>query len=109
MMHEINCNKLIFLYLKTRRCKYCIMQIVRGGKVSRLHNLLVIRGKTFTIVQQFETPYNKKEKFVENLRNWRLIRKNRKSFPPRTIYIIQYYTLNIMHIKLHRLPYSAKL
>ena len=38
------------------------MQIVRGGKVSRLHALLVIRGKTFAIVQQFETPYNKKDK-----------------------------------------------
>ena len=37
------------------------MQIVRGGKVSRLHDLLVIRGNTFAIVQQFETPYNKKE------------------------------------------------
>ena len=41
---------------------YRIMQIVRGGKVSWLHDLLVIRGKTFAIVQQFETPYNKKEK-----------------------------------------------
>ena len=40
------------------------MQIVCGGKVSRLHDLLVIRGKTFTIVQQFETPYNKKKKFA---------------------------------------------
>ena len=39
------------------------MQIVLGGKVSWLHDLLVIRGKTFTVVQQFETPYNKKEKF----------------------------------------------
>ena len=38
------------------------MQIVCGGKVSRLHDFLVIRGKTFAIVQQFETPYNKKEK-----------------------------------------------
>ena len=37
------------------------MQIVRGGIVSWLHDL-VIRGKTFTIVWQFETPYNKKEK-----------------------------------------------
>ena len=37
------------------------MQIVCGGKVLRLHDL-VIRGKTFAIVQQFETPYNKKEK-----------------------------------------------
>ena len=41
---------------------YRIMQIVRGGKGSRLHDLLVIRGKTFAIIQQFETPYNKKEK-----------------------------------------------
>ena len=39
------------------------MQIVRGGKVLRLHDL-VIRGKTFAIVQQFETPYIKKKKFA---------------------------------------------
>ena len=38
------------------------MQIVRHGKVSWLHDLLVIRGKTFAIVQQLGTPYNKKEK-----------------------------------------------
>ena len=38
--------------------------MVRGGKVSRLHDLLVIRGKTFAIVQQFETPYDKNEKFA---------------------------------------------
>ena len=38
--------------------EYRIMQIVRGGKVSRLHDFLVIRGKTFAIVQQFETPYS---------------------------------------------------
>ena len=37
------------------------MQIVRGGKVSRLHDL-VIRGKIFAIVQQFKTPYSRKEK-----------------------------------------------
>ena len=42
--------------------EYRIMQIVRGGKVLRLHDLLVICGKTFAIVQQFETPYDKKEK-----------------------------------------------
>ena len=41
---------------------YCIMQMIRGEKVSRLHGLLVIRSKTFVIVQQFEAPYNKKEK-----------------------------------------------
>ena len=59
------------------------MQIVRGGKVSWLHDLSVIRGKTFAIVQQFETPYNKKDKnLLENLCDWRLIRENHKSFPP---------------------------
>ena len=42
-----------------------MMQIVRGGKVSWLHDLLVIRGKTFVIVQQFETPYYRKKKFAE--------------------------------------------
>ena len=41
-----------------------IMQIVCGGKVSRLDDLLVIRGKTFAIVRRFETP-NKTEKFAE--------------------------------------------
>ena len=67
------------------------MQIVCGGKVSRLDDLSVIRGKTFTIVQQFKTPYNKKDKnLLENLRDWRLIRENRESFPPRTICIIRY-------------------
>ena len=40
------------------------MQIVRSGKVSRLADLSVIRGKTFAIVQQFETPYNGKKKFA---------------------------------------------
>ena len=40
--------------------KYRIMQIVRGGKVSWLHDF-VIHRKTFAIVQQFETPYNKKK------------------------------------------------
>ena len=67
------------------------MQIVRGGKVSRLADLSVIRGKTFAIVQQFKTPYNKKDKnSLENLHDWRLIRENRESFPPRTICIIRY-------------------
>ena len=40
------------------------MQIVHGGKVSWLHDLFVIHAKTFAIVQQFETPYNKKEKKI---------------------------------------------
>ena len=40
------------------------MQIVGDGNASRLHDLLVIRGKTFAIVQQFETPYNKTEKIA---------------------------------------------
>ena len=38
------------------------MQIVRGRKVSRLHDFLAIRGKTFAIVQQFKTPCNRKKK-----------------------------------------------
>ena len=38
------------------------MQIVCSGKLLRLHDLLVIRRKTFVIVQQFETPYNRKKK-----------------------------------------------
>ena len=60
---------------------YRIMQIVHSGKVSRLHDLLVICRKTFAIVQQFETPYNKKEKnSLENLCDWRLIRENRERF-----------------------------
>ena len=40
------------------------MQIVCGGKVSRLHDLFAFRGKTFTIVQQFETPCNRKAKKI---------------------------------------------
>ena len=72
------------------------MQIVRGGKVSWLSDLSVICGKTFAIVQQFETPYNKKDKnSLENLRDWRLIRENRESFPPRTICIIRYTVLEV--------------
>ena len=43
---------------------YHIMQFVYGGKVSRLHDLLVIRGKTFAIVRQYETPYNRKKKIA---------------------------------------------
>ena len=39
------------------------MQLVHGGNVSRLHDL-VIRGKYSAIVQQFKTPYNEKEKFT---------------------------------------------
>ena len=71
--------------------QYRIMQIVRGGKVSQLADLSVFHGKTFAIVQQFETPYNKKDKnSLENLRDWRLIRE---SFPPRTICIIRYMYL----------------
>ena len=46
------------------------------------HNRLKpICGKTFAIVQQFETPYNRKKKnLLENLRDWRLILKNHKHF-----------------------------
>ena len=38
------------------------MQIVCGEIDLWFHDLFVIRGKTFAIVQQFETPYNKNEK-----------------------------------------------
>ena len=38
------------------------MQIIRGGKVSRLHDLFVIRRTTFVIVQQFKARYNRKAK-----------------------------------------------
>ena len=69
------------------------MQIVRGGKVLQLADLSVIRGKTFAIIQQFETPYNKKDKNSLENRDWRLIRENRESFPPRTICIIRYITI----------------
>ena len=58
------------------------MQIFHGAKVSWLHDL-AIHGKTFTIVQQFETPYNNIEKnSLENLCDWRLIHENCESFPP---------------------------
>ena len=46
---------------------YCIMQIVQGGKVLRLHDLIGIHGTTFMIVQQLETPYNKRKNSLENL------------------------------------------
>ena len=49
-------------YTSLAESYYRIMQIVRGGKDSRFHDLLVIHEKTFVIVQQFETPYNKKKK-----------------------------------------------
>ena len=66
---------------------YRIMQIVRSGKVSRLHGLLVIRGKIFTIVQQFETPYNKKEKIC-----WKPLRLEANLWKPR-----KFSTVNDLH------------
>ena len=59
-----------------------------------------IRG--FHVYQDSWTPFlgdrpgilNSRNKFsLENIRDWRLIRENRKSFPPRTICIIRYSTL----------------
>ena len=47
-----------FIHAFCMKFIYRIMQIVRGGKVSRLHDFLVICGKTFAIVQKFETPYS---------------------------------------------------
>ena len=72
------------------------MQIVnvRSGKVPQLHDLSIIRGKTFVIVQQFEIPYNKKDKnSLENVHDWRLIHENRESFQLQTICIIWYIAL----------------
>ena len=64
---------------------YRIMQIVRSGKVSRLHDLLVIRGKTFAIAHQFETPYNKKI-------HWKLSRLEANLRKPR-----KFSTVNDLH------------
>ena len=51
------------------------------------------------IVQQLETPYNKKEKIRwKTFRDWRLIRKNRESFPPRTICIIRYCNVCCLNV-----------
>ena len=52
----------IYMHTHIYAHTYRIMQIVRGRKLSRLHDLFVIRRKTFAIVQQFETPYNRKKK-----------------------------------------------
>ena len=76
---QVSCN---FVYVYPSLFTYHIMKIVRGGKVSSWLHDLVIRGKTFAIVQQFETPYSKEEKYsLENLCDWRLICENRESFP----------------------------
>ena len=70
-----------FSQIQSHLINYRIMQIVRGGKVSRLHDLLVIRGKTFAIVQQFETPCNRKAKnSLENFHDWRLNRERFASY-----------------------------
>ena len=58
MIAEISTSQTYQLYFPYT---YHIMQIVCGGRVSRLHDL-VISGKTFAIVQQFETPYNRQKK-----------------------------------------------
>ena len=81
------------------------MQIVRGGKVSRLHDFLVIHGKTFAILQQFKTAYNRIEKYLlENLHDWRLICENRKRFPQQTICIIRYLLIRQTFSKGVNLP-----
>ena len=81
------------------------MQIVRGGKFSWVHDLLIICGKTFTIVQQFETPYNERKNLQENLHDWRLIRK---SFPPQTICIIRYIQ-QLLYVCIHHHVTKAEL
>ena len=44
------CLVIVYAHLRLRSTPYRIMQIVRGGKASQLHDLLVIHGKTFAIV-----------------------------------------------------------
>ena len=47
---------------------YRIMQIIRGGRLSRLHALLVIHGKSFKIVWPVQgTLYYKKNEFTGKL------------------------------------------
>jgi len=63
--------------------KYRILQIVRGGKVSRLQNLTVIRWKTFAVgPSSFKTYYQKEIISLEKFRGYQLIRENRETFPP---------------------------
>ena len=82
------------------------MQIVRSGKVSQLADVSVIRGKTFAIVQQFETPYNKNDKnSLENLRDRKLIRDNHEFLPPQTICILRYGLAKI--VPLSQCEYST--
>ena len=70
---------------------YRIMQIARGGKDSRFHELLVIRtGKLLRLYSNSKHVIIKKKKFAGNLRDRRLIHENSESFPLRTICIIRY-------------------
>ena len=71
------------------------MQIVRGGNVLRFHDLLVIHGKTFAIAQQFERPYNKKEKNC-----WKLSRLEGNSRKPQKFS----NTNNLHYTVLHKSP-----
>ena len=48
----------------TPPARYCIMQIVRGGKVSRLHDLLVIRGKLSRLYSNSKHLIIKQKKFA---------------------------------------------
>ena len=79
-------NIVIFVTILDPHYHQLKFKIPYNANRSRLHDL-VIRGKTFAIVQQFEARYNRKAKnSLENLRDWKLIRE---SFPPRTICIIR--------------------
>ena len=64
MAHRCSDNRGPTVHVLATNLIYRIMQIVRSGKLLRLLDLLVIHGKNFTIVQQFETPYNRKKKFA---------------------------------------------
>ena len=45
------CTSILLVYVYgTKLHKYCIMQVVHGGKLSRLQHLVEIRGKTFAVL-----------------------------------------------------------
>ena len=57
--------------------------------------IFVIHVKTFAIVQQFETPYNKRQKFAGKPSRLEANPRKPRKFPPRTICIIRYFKTNV--------------
>ena len=72
--------------------KYCILQIVRGGKVSRLYyrNKLQFAGKHSWLHGDLVWPNPIAQAIsLEKFRGYRSIHENRETLPPRTIYSIR--------------------